>query len=155
MPLDQNPHQRAPLFGCVVGAFQCMHEDFLCHKCESFAYLHNRQDQNEFHLKMWFIFAKSASSVSRSQTHLTKRSSSVYTTIFVRRKDKTNYLSNQTRTEYYHSRNSCDLTPLEYYLWDAVKDMCYVDKPETIDALKNNIYEAIGEIQMHTIDNVL
>ena len=43
---------------------------------------------------------------------------------------------------------SCDLTPLDYYLWDA-------DKPETIDALKDNILEAIGEIQLHTIDNVL
>ena len=50
---------------------------------------------------------------------------------------------------------SCDLTPLDYYLWDAVKDKCYGDKPETIDALKNNIREAIGEIQLHTIYNVL
>ena len=32
---------------------------------------------------------------------------------------------------------------------------CYVDKPETIDALKDNICEAIGEIQLHTIDNAL
>ena len=47
---------------------------------------------------------------------------------------------------------SCDLTPLDYYLWSAVKDKCYVDKPETIDALKDNIREAIGEIQLHTID---
>ena len=30
-----------------------------------------------------------------------------------------------------------------------------LDKPETIDALKDNIREAIGEIQLHTIDNVL
>ena len=50
---------------------------------------------------------------------------------------------------------SCDLIPLDNYLWDAVKDKCYADKPETIDALKNNIREAIGEIQLHTIDNVL
>ena len=50
---------------------------------------------------------------------------------------------------------SCDLTPLDYYLWDAVKDKCYVDKVETIDALNDNIREAIGEIQLHTIDNVL
>ena len=34
----------------------------------------------------------------------------------------------------------------------AVKDKCYADKPETIDALKDNIREAIGEIQLHTID---
>ena len=50
---------------------------------------------------------------------------------------------------------SCDLTPLDYYLWGAVKDKSYADKPETIDALKDNIREAIGEIQLHTIDNVL
>ena len=75
---------------------------------------------------------------------------------------------------------SCDLTPLDYYLWGVVKDKCYADKPETIDALlvkplvkysytqpimcfkietidalKENIREGIGEIQLHTIDNVL
>ena len=47
------------------------------------------------------------------------------------------------------------MTPLDYYLWGAVKDNCYADKPETIDALKDNIREAIGEIQLYTIDNVL
>ena len=50
---------------------------------------------------------------------------------------------------------SCDLTPLDYYLWSAVKDKCYADKLETIDALRGNTREAIGEIQLHTIDNVL
>ena len=50
---------------------------------------------------------------------------------------------------------SCDLTPLDYYLWDAVEDKCYVDKPETIEALEGNIREAISEIQLHTIDNLL
>ena len=51
---------------------------------------------------------------------------------------------------------SCDLTPLDFYLQVAVKDKCYADKPETIDAfLKDNISKAIGEIQLHTIDNVL
>ena len=49
---------------------------------------------------------------------------------------------------------SRDLTPLDYYLWDAVKDKCYASKPEAIDALKDNIREAIGEIQLHRIDNV-
>ena len=41
---------------------------------------------------------------------------------------------------------SCDLTPLDYYLWGNVKDKWYADKPQTIDALKENIREAIGEI---------
>ena len=31
---------------------------------------------------------------------------------------------------------SCDLTLWVYYLWAVVKDKCYADKPETIDALK-------------------
>ena len=47
------------------------------------------------------------------------------------------------------------MTPLGYYLYGAVKDKCYADKPEKIDALKDNIREAVGEIQLHTIDNVL
>ena len=50
---------------------------------------------------------------------------------------------------------SSDLTALDYYLWGAVKDKCYVNKPETIDPLLDNIREAIGEIQLHTIDNGL
>ena len=33
--------------------------------------------------------------------------------------------------------------------------ICYADKPETIDALNDNIREAIGEIQLQKIDNVL
>ena len=36
---------------------------------------------------------------------------------------------------------SCDMTPLDYYLWGVVKDKSYADKPETIDALKDNIRE--------------
>ena len=38
---------------------------------------------------------------------------------------------------------SCDLTPLDYYLWGAVKGKCYADKPETIDALKNKIVKPL------------
>ena len=36
---------------------------------------------------------------------------------------------------------------MDYYLWSAFKDKCYTDKPEAIDALKDNIREAITEIQ--------
>ena len=50
---------------------------------------------------------------------------------------------------------SCDLTPVYYYLWGAFKDKCYADKPKTIDALKDNIRDAIAEIHLQTIDNVL
>ena len=48
-----------------------------------------------------------------------------------------------------------DLTLLDYYLWGAVKGKCYADKLETIEALKDNIRETIGEIQLQTIGNVL
>ena len=50
---------------------------------------------------------------------------------------------------------SCDLTPLDYNLWGADKDKRYANKPETIGALKHNIREAVGEMQLHTIDNVV
>ena len=60
-----------------------------------------------------------------------------------------------SRTDAVWPPGSCDLTPLFYYLCCAVKDKSYNDKPETIDALKDNIREVIVEIQMHTIDNVL
>ena len=50
---------------------------------------------------------------------------------------------------------SWDLTLLDYYLWGSAKDKCDADKPKTIEAVKDNIHEAIVEIQLHTIDNVL
>ena len=39
---------------------------------------------------------------------------------------------------------SCGLTPLDCYFWDAVKDKCYVNTPDTIKGLKDNIREAIA-----------
>ena len=42
---------------------------------------------------------------------------------------------------------SCYLTPLDFYLWGAGKDKYC--------ALKDSIREAIGDIQLHTIHNVL
>ena len=38
-----------------------------------------------------------------------------------------------------------NLTPLDYYLWGAIKDKCYADKPETIDVLRDNIREVNDE----------
>ena len=42
-----------------------------------------------------------------------------------------------------------------WHRWTTIKDKCYAGKPETIDALKGNIREAIGEIQLQTINNML
>ena len=50
---------------------------------------------------------------------------------------------------------SCDLTPLNYFLWGAVKDEYYANYPEKIEALKNEIEVAIHGIEAQTIENVL
>ena len=50
---------------------------------------------------------------------------------------------------------SSDLTPLDYYLWGAVKDKCYANHPETIEALKHEIEVAFRGIEAQTIENVL
>ena len=43
------------------------------------------------------------------------------------------------RVDVVWSPRSCELTPLDYNLRGAVKDKCYANKSETIDALKDNI----------------
>ena len=48
---------------------------------------------------------------------------------------------------------SCDLTPLDYYVWGAVKDKCYANNPETIQDLKDEIQTAIADIRPETIEN--
>ena len=50
------------------------------------------------------------------------------------------------RTDVVWPPRSCNLTLLDYCLWYAVKDKCYAAKPEAIEALKDNILEAIGEM---------
>ena len=41
---------------------------------------------------------------------------------------------------------SCDVTPLDYFLWGYAKSKVYADKPATIDALENNIMRTIRDI---------
>ncbi|CAH0560385.1 unnamed protein product [Brassicogethes aeneus] len=50
---------------------------------------------------------------------------------------------------------SCDLTPLDYFLWGYVKDQVYADNPLTIEALKANIERAIREIEPQLCQNVI
>lgn len=42
---------------------------------------------------------------------------------------------------------SCDLTPLDYFLWGFLKSQVYANQPQNTDALKVNIRHAIDEIQ--------
>ena len=90
----------------VASAFQCMRAGFLCPKCDNFTCLHNiRQDPNELHLKRWFFYAKIGICCKSICRNISQCCPSVYTIIFVRPRDKTNYLSNQTWASCYHSRN--------------------------------------------------
>ena len=64
-------------------------------------------------------------------------------------------LINSRRADVVWPPRNWGLTPLDYYLRGAVKDKCYAGNPVTIHVLKDNIRKAIGEIQLHSIDNVL
>ncbi|GFS97114.1 hypothetical protein TNCV_184621 [Trichonephila clavipes] len=43
-------------------------------------------------------------------------------------------------------RRSCDLTPLDYFLWGYVKSLVYANKPQTLDHLEDNIRRVIADI---------
>ena len=49
---------------------------------------------------------------------------------------------------------SCDITPLDFYLWGYVKSKCFVDKP-AIEALEANITEVISEIPTEVLERVI
>jgi len=50
---------------------------------------------------------------------------------------------------------SCDLTPLNFFLWGYLKSQIYTNKPQTIDALKINITNAIQQIQPDLYEKVI
>ncbi|GFW42188.1 uncharacterized protein TNCV_1206441 [Trichonephila clavipes] len=47
---------------------------------------------------------------------------------------------------------SCDLTPLDYFLWDYVKSLVYADKPQTLDHLEDNIRRVIADIRPEMLE---
>ena len=40
---------------------------------------------------------------------------------------------------------SCDLTPLDFFLWGYVKDKVYADNPQSIQELKEKIRAVIDD----------
>ncbi|GFV89273.1 hypothetical protein TNCV_286061 [Trichonephila clavipes] len=50
---------------------------------------------------------------------------------------------------------SCDLTPLDYFLWGYVKSLVYADKPQTLDHLEDNIRRVIADIRPQMLEKVL
>ena len=50
---------------------------------------------------------------------------------------------------------SCDVTPLDFFLWGYVKSLCYANRPRTINALQRNIERVIAEIQPGLCEKVI
>ncbi|GFW50114.1 uncharacterized protein TNCV_4695321 [Trichonephila clavipes] len=50
---------------------------------------------------------------------------------------------------------SCDLTPLDYFLWGYVKSLVYADKPPTLDHLEDNIRRVIADIRPQMLEKVI
>ncbi|GFU62121.1 uncharacterized protein TNCV_2428261 [Trichonephila clavipes] len=50
---------------------------------------------------------------------------------------------------------SCDLTPLDYFLWGYVKSLVYADKPQTLDYLEDNIRHVIADIRPRMLEKVI
>ncbi|GFT15606.1 uncharacterized protein TNCV_4985481 [Trichonephila clavipes] len=50
---------------------------------------------------------------------------------------------------------SCDLTPLDYFLWGYVKSLVYADKPQTLDHLEDNIHPVIADIRPQMLEKVI
>ncbi|GFU77977.1 putative DD41D transposase [Trichonephila clavipes] len=50
---------------------------------------------------------------------------------------------------------SCDLTPLDYFLWGYVKALVYEDKSQTLDHLKDNIRRVMADIRPKMLGKVI
>ncbi|GFV41674.1 DUF4817 domain-containing protein [Trichonephila clavipes] len=50
---------------------------------------------------------------------------------------------------------SCDLTPLDYFLWGYVKSLVYADKPQTLGHLEDNIRRIIVDIRPQMLGKVI
>ncbi|GFW20082.1 uncharacterized protein TNCV_2320231 [Trichonephila clavipes] len=50
---------------------------------------------------------------------------------------------------------SCDLTPLDYFLWGYVTSLAYANKPQTLDHLEDNIRRVIADIRPQMLEKVI
>ncbi|GFW07130.1 putative DD41D transposase [Trichonephila clavipes] len=50
---------------------------------------------------------------------------------------------------------SCDLTPLDYFLWGYVKPLVYADEPQTLDHLEDNIRRVIADMRPQMLEKVI
>ncbi|GFW28941.1 uncharacterized protein TNCV_202641 [Trichonephila clavipes] len=50
---------------------------------------------------------------------------------------------------------SCDLIPVDYFLWGYVKSLAYADKPQTLDHLEDTIRSVIADIRPQMLEKVI
>ncbi|GFS83218.1 uncharacterized protein TNCV_599821 [Trichonephila clavipes] len=50
---------------------------------------------------------------------------------------------------------SCDLTPLDYFLWGYVKSLVYAYNPQTLDHLEDNFRRVITDIRPQMLEKVI
>ncbi|GFX47540.1 putative transposase [Trichonephila clavipes] len=50
---------------------------------------------------------------------------------------------------------TCDLTPLDYFLWGYVKSLVYADKPQTLDHSEEKIRRVIADMRPQMLEKVI
>ena len=50
---------------------------------------------------------------------------------------------------------SCDLTPLDFFLWGHIKSLVYANEPATLDDLKDNIQREIANVPVEMCARVV
>ncbi|GFV68478.1 uncharacterized protein TNCV_3129341 [Trichonephila clavipes] len=50
---------------------------------------------------------------------------------------------------------SCNLAPLDYFLWGYVKSLVYADKPQTLDYLEDNTRHVIADTRPQMLEKVI
>ena len=50
---------------------------------------------------------------------------------------------------------SCDLTPLDFFVWGHIKSLVYADKSATLDDLKDNIQREIANVPVEMCSRVM
>ncbi|GFU91841.1 DUF4817 domain-containing protein [Trichonephila clavipes] len=50
---------------------------------------------------------------------------------------------------------SCDLPPLDYFLWGYVKSLIYANKPQTLDHLEDNVRRVIADIRPQMLEKII
>ena len=54
-----------------------------------------------------------------------------------------------------NGERSCDLTPLDFFLWGHIKSLVYANKPATLDDLKDNIQREIANVPVEMCARVV